>query len=120
MRLLALITLAMAFSSCNSSTKCSHQTREDSIYLSMHETFVGKPDTAIIKPLVKRLLAKYGSELFDDDPAMLGQMTTEFRKMSVVGVTEMDILKHIYQHGDRCEPLDKNIVMSYMRLEKRK
>jgi len=67
-------------------------------YEMMHVAFEGEPEIDKIKPLIETILERYKMPINDEFRLKVGSMLIDLRKNSKVGVTEMDILKHIYQN----------------------
>ena len=65
----------------------------------MHIAFEGYPEVSEIKPMLEAVMDNYSFPKTDDTRLKVGNMLVVLRKASAVGVTEMQILKHIYQHG---------------------
>lgn len=68
-------------------------------YVMMSSVYAGSPDVESIKSLMEAVLKKYQLPLTDEYRLKVGSVLLDLRKASAVGVTEMEILKHIYQHG---------------------
>lgn len=68
-------------------------------YEIMEVAFEGSPEISKIKPMLEAVIEKYDLPKTDEYRLKVGSMLVSLRKASAVGVTEMEILKHIYQHG---------------------
>ncbi len=68
-------------------------------YEMMQVAFEGSPEISKIKPMLEAVLEKYDLPKTDEYRLKVGSMLVSLRKASAVGVTEMEILKHIYQKG---------------------
>lgn len=68
-------------------------------YEMMQVAFEGSPEFSKIKPMLEAVLEKYDLPKTDEYRLKVGSMLVSLRKASAVGVTEMEILKHIYQNG---------------------
>jgi PBP1b-binding outer membrane lipoprotein LpoB len=68
-------------------------------YEMMQVAFEGSPEISKIKPMLEAVLEKYDLPKTDEYRLKVGSMLVSLRKASAVGVTEMEILKHIYQNG---------------------
>jgi hypothetical protein len=103
--MLALLTSCSSNSSSSSSTSSSSSDDSTSIvaekdpYEIMHIAFEGSPEVDKIKPLIEAVMNNYQLPLTNENKLKVGSMLVSLRKASAVGVTEMEILKHIYQHG---------------------
>ncbi|WGQ09108.1 hypothetical protein QG516_21590 [Pedobacter gandavensis] len=69
-------------------------------YEMLHVVFAGKPEIESIKRLLKVVMEKYGLEENFENINRTGSALLALREDSAIGVTEMEILKHMYQHGD--------------------
>lgn len=65
-------------------------------YEMMHSVFIGNPE---IKPLVEGVLKKYTLPATDEYRLKVGSMLLSLRKYNEGKITEMELLKHIYQYG---------------------
>lgn len=68
-------------------------------YEIMHVVFEGSPDASSVKKMMEPVIIRYNMPQNDDTRLKIANMLLGLRKQSAVGVTEMDLLKHIYQHG---------------------
>lgn len=68
-------------------------------YEMMQVAFEGSPEISKIKPMLEAVLEKYDLPKTDEYRLKVSSMLVSLRKASAVGVTEMEILKHIYQNG---------------------
>lgn len=62
-------------------------------------TFEGGPIKSEVQPMLESVMATYKYEITRENIIKVANMLLELRQASKVGVTEMDILKHIYQKG---------------------
>jgi hypothetical protein len=65
----------------------------------MQVAFKGSPEISKIKPMLEAVIENYDLPKTDEYRLKVGSMLVALRKASAVGVTEMEILKHIYQNG---------------------
>lgn len=72
---------------------------EKNPYEMMQVAFEGSPEISKIKPMLEAVLEKYDLPKTDEYRLKVSSMLVSLRKASAVGVTEMEILKHIYQNG---------------------
>jgi hypothetical protein len=86
-------------------------------YEIMHVAFVGSPDIESIRPMLESVMETYGFIKTDDNRLKIGNMLVTLRQSSAVGVTEMDILKHIYQYGSNAITLPEQAGLSATLLE---
>jgi DNA-directed RNA polymerase subunit RPC12/RpoP len=89
-------------------------------YEVMSTIFIGNPQKEQVQPLMDAVLRKYRYELTDDMRLKVANMLFSLRKESAVGVTEMDILKHIYQRGSSDIGLADQAAISSVALESTK
>ncbi|MGB4204101.1 MAG: hypothetical protein WBJ84_00595 [Bacteroidales bacterium] len=89
-------------------------------YEIMEVAFEGYPDISKIKPMLEAVLEKYDLPKTDEYRLKVGSMLVSLRKESVVGVTEMEILKRIYQHGSNQISLPVQAAISATILESKK
>ncbi len=86
-------------STYSSSDNLSSSVSEKDPYEIMHVAFEGSPEIEKIKPMLESVMETYSFDKTDDNRLKIGNMLVTLRQSSAVGVTEMEILKHIYQHG---------------------
>lgn len=86
-------------SSYSSSTSSSNIAAEKDPYEIMNVAFVGNPQISEIKPLMESVMDNYNLPQTNENKLKVGSMLVALRKSNTVGVTEMDILKHIYRYG---------------------
>lgn len=87
-------------------------------YEIMHVAFEGSPEIDKIKPMLEAVLDNYSLPKTDVYRLKVGNMLVALRKASAVGVTEMKILKHIYQNGNNKLTLPQQAGLSATILEK--
>lgn len=71
----------------------------DDAYGKIHIAFEGMPDTEKVKPLLEAVMNRYNIVINNDNVLRCANVLVVLKKDSKVGVTEMDILKHMYQSG---------------------
>jgi hypothetical protein len=89
-------------SNTNSTYKTPERTRSVTMkdpYEMMHVAFEGSPEISKIKPMLEAVIEKYDLPKTDEFRLKVSSMLVSLRKASETGVTELEILKHIYQHG---------------------
>ena len=79
--------------------RTSSSVAEKDPYEMMQVAFEGSPEISRIKPVLEAVIQKYDLPKTNEYRLKVGSMLVSLRKASAVGVTEMEILKHIYQHG---------------------
>jgi len=92
----------------------------DEAYNMLHVVFEGEPDINVIKKLMKAVLDKYGLEENYEILNRTGSALLTLRQSSAVGVTEMEILKHMYQLGDAKKTFPNQAAISATILEQYK
>ncbi len=73
--------------------------REEDPYEVMHVAFEGMPAISTIKPMIEAIMDRYNMPKTNDNILKVGNMLVSMRQTSTVGLTEIELLKHIYQHG---------------------
>lgn len=86
----------------------------------MNVVFVGNPSETEIKELIEGVMQKWNLEKTNDQALKIANALVVMRKESKVGVTEMEILKYIYQLGDTKLKLGDAIGLAATMLELRK
>ena len=86
-------------------------------YDMLHVVFEGMPDVEKIKPLIEAVMKKYDVVINNDNVQRVGSMLLSLKKSSAIGVTEMDILQHIYQNGTSAVKLPEQAAISATLLE---
>lgn len=81
----------------NITTQSTKSTNE--LYEKIHIAFEGEPEIEKIKPLLEAVMVNYKLPITYENIEEVGDCLVYLRQHSKVGVTEMDILKHIYQKG---------------------
>lgn len=89
-------------------------------YYTMSIAFEGYPEEEEIKSLMEAVLKKYKIEQTNKNRLAIGSVLVTLRKESVIGVTEMDILKHIYQKGSPSLSIQDQAALSFTILESSK
>lgn len=111
-------------SSSTTSSATSNYSNDSSIpddpYQVMHIAFEGMPEKEDIQPMMEDVMRQYGMPINNENLLKVANMLLVLRKQSKLGVTEMEILKHIYQHGDISMALSDQAAISYLYLEKTK
>ncbi len=87
-------------------------------YEMMHEVFLGSPSISQIKPLVEGILDKYDLPKNDEFRLKIGSMVLGLRKASLKGISEIQILKHIFNYGSTKISLPDQAGLSAVILEK--
>lgn len=110
---LLFILLSTAYSCSTDSTRSEQATtsspptetaqatqadQEDPYYI-MHIAFEGMPEIEDFKPQLDAVMERYDMEINRDNLLKVANALVVMRKESKVGVTEAEILKHVYQKG---------------------
>ncbi len=104
-----------------SSSSASNSAIEDKDpYEVIHVAFEGFPDKEVVQPMMEAVMKRYNMTITNDNILKVGNMLVVLKKESVVGVTEMDILKHIYQKGSSSITLPEQAGISSVLLEQSK
>lgn len=90
------------------------------IYDTLHLAFEGYPDEKKMKGLFEAILTSYRMPVTTANVKGLATLLLALRKRSVMGVTEMDILTHIYQSKNSRLDLPTQAEMSFNIIEKTK
>jgi len=89
-------------------------------YEVIHIAFEGFPDKEEVQPMLEAVMKRYGMTVTNDNIIKVGNMLVTLRQDSKVGVTEMEILKHIYQKGSSSITLPEQAGVSSVLLEQSK
>ena len=107
-------------SSTTTESSTSSENTQPSAYGMMEVAFEGNPSTSEIQPMMEEVMKNYKLEVNEENLQKVASMLVSLRKESKVAVTEMEILKNIYQTGDRNVPLTTQAAISLMNLEQTK
>lgn len=118
-KLMALIiTCCFVFASIDTrANDTSIAIQSASAYEMMEVVFIGKPKKATIQPLLEAVMKKYSLPVTEENLLRTSSALVSLRKSSAVGVTEMEILKHMYQQGPRGDSFANQAGMSSALLE---
>ena len=89
-------------------------------YEVMETAFEGYPSKEKIKPMLEEVMKRYGMPVNNENLLHAANVLVAMKNESKVGVTEMDVLKHIYQHGSASGDYVTNIAISATILEQTK
>jgi homoaconitase/3-isopropylmalate dehydratase large subunit len=114
-----LCASALVFTSCGNSTKSAESSvpvagvgtadksgivntgkSADEAYDMLHVVFEGNPEKEVIRKLMSAVMAKYNIEENYENLNRCGSALLGLKQSSAIAITEMQILKHMYQHGD--------------------
>ena len=107
-------------SSTTTESSTSSENTQPNAYGMMEVAFEGNPSTNEIQPMMEEVMKNYKLEVNEENLQKVASMLVSLRKESKVAVTEMEILKNIYQKGDRNVPLTTQAAISLMNLEQTK
>lgn len=111
------ITETSGTGSSNTSSIINTAKSSEEAYEMLHVVFYGKPELETIKKLMGAVMAKYNIEENYENLNRCGSALLSMRNSSAVGVTEMEILKHMYQHGDVSQKFPNQVAISATILE---
>lgn len=86
-------------------------------YEMMTAVFIGHPSISKIKPLMEGVMEKYKLPNTEENRKKVSSMLVALRERSAVGVTEMEILKHMYQKGNPNIKITEQAGISFTILE---
>jgi len=89
-------------------------------YELMETAFEDYPNESEIKPMMEDVMKTYKMQVTDENLQKVASMLINLRKESKVGVTEMEILKHMYQNGSATNTLPDQATISFLYLESTK
>jgi hypothetical protein len=89
----------------------------DEAYDMLHVVFAGEPEKESIQKLMSPVMKSYGLEENYENLNRCGSALLSMRKSSAIGITEMEILKHMYQHGSTSNPFPTQAAISALYLE---
>lgn len=113
-----IIFTILLLTSCGNSQ--SEQKENPTAYEMMETAFEGYPSKSEIQPMIEAVMKRYDMTVTDESLQRVGNMLVVLRKESKVGVTEMEILKHIYQNGSTTNTLPDQAAISFLYLESTK
>lgn len=116
-KLLLFAMIMMALFSCTGENKT---TESADAYTMMETAFEGYPRKSEIQPIMQKVMQMYGYPETEENLQKFGSVLISLRKNSVLGITEMDILKHVYQFGSTDITFDQQAAISSVYLEKYK
>jgi hypothetical protein len=86
-------------------------------YEKIHIAFEGFPDIESVKPLLEAVMKRHNITINNENILKCANVLVVFKNDSKVGVTEMEILKHIYQKGSSSIDYPTQAAVSYTYLE---
>ena len=104
----------------SSSSSSSSSIADKDPYEVIHIAFEGFPDKEDVQPMLEAVMKRYNMTVTNDNIIKVGNMLVTLKQDSKVGVTEMEILKHIYQKGSSSITLPEQAGISSVLLEQSK
>ncbi|MBE9597993.1 hypothetical protein [Pedobacter sp. MC2016-24] len=89
----------------------------DEAYEMLHVVFEGNPDKKVLKKLISVMMAKQNIEENYENLNRCGSVFLSMKNSSAIGVTEMQILKHMYQVGDATQTFPNQAAISAVLVE---
>lgn len=119
-----LIKLSFVLATTISIASCSCEHKKEPIpknpYEIMAVAFEGFPEKNSISAMMEPVMDRHKIEKTDKNRTDFADMLLRLRKGSALGVTEMDILKHMYQKGSGSNTLVQQAALSATYLEETK
>jgi hypothetical protein len=112
-----IITLILLISCGNNQ---SEENENPTSYEIMETAFEDFPSESEIKPMMEDVMKTYNMQVTEENLLKVANMLVVLRKESKIGVTEMDILKHIYQNASTSNSLPEQAAISSLYLESTK
>lgn len=81
-------------------------------YDMLHVVFEGKPEPEAIKKLMSAVMAKYNIEENYENLNRCGSALLSMKNSSAISITEMEILKDMYQNGDASQSFPSQAAIS--------
>jgi len=104
-------------STTNQSSVVNTGKSADEAYEMLHVVFEGRPEKETVQRLMSAVMAKYGIEENYENLNRCGSALLSMKQSSAIGITEMQILKHMYQHGDAGQSFPNQAAISAVLLE---
>lgn len=86
-------------------------------YEVMEVAFEGYPSKEKIQPMLEAVMTRYRMSIDNESLLHVANALVVMKNQSKVGVTEMDILKYVYQRGNSTDDLATNIAIAATVLE---
>jgi hypothetical protein len=68
-------------------------------YQIIDSVFEGYPGKSQVQPMLEAVMKRYNFPVTNDNILKAGNLLCDLKRASKVGVTEMEIVKHMYQQG---------------------
>jgi len=114
--IIVLVAGIIFFGSVNTGTSSSKKTTnvyQKSAYKKMEIAFIGNPKESEIRPILDEVILHHGADLTERNREKSASVLVELRKSSKVGITEMDILKHMHNGGSEMIIVPRNCMSIY-------
>lgn len=92
----------------------------DEAFQKIHIAFEGMPDVERVQPLLEEVMKSYKIVINNENVMKCANVLVTMKNQSKVGVTEMDILKNVYQTGSTEFDYPTQVAISATLLEKSK
>jgi uncharacterized phage-associated protein len=114
----AILIIPVIYSCGNATSRES--SNNTTPYEQFHVVFSGNPSVEEIQNLMDAIIDQYGMENTDKLKHQIASALLSMRNESAIGVTEMDIMKYMYQNPKLDKPLPNAIAEASFILEKTK
>lgn len=71
----------------------------DDAFEKIHIAFEGMPEIEKVKPILEAVMTRYNIVINNDNVLKCANVLVTMKNESKIGVTEMEVLKHMYQRG---------------------
>jgi hypothetical protein len=68
-------------------------------YQIIDSVFEGYPDKSQVQPMLEAVMKRYNFPVTNDNILTAGNVLYDLKRASRVGITEMEIVRHMYQQG---------------------
>lgn len=113
-------TIGTQYSHSNTSKIGTIKISSDDPYEKICYVFVGKPNKSKVQPLLEAVMKKHNLAVNNENIMKAASCLLTLRKKSTIGITEMEILKHMYQKGTSKLTFPDQAAISSVLLEKSK
>lgn len=90
---------------------------EKDAYELMEVAFEGYPSKSDVQPMLEDVMKRYDMEVNNENLTKAANVLVTMKNDSKVGVTEMEILKRVYQKGNNYEDYVTNVARAAVFLE---
>lgn len=98
-KLLLLFILSGSLMSCANEAQIANEEKPPA-YEQFHDVFRGSPEVQDIQNLMDAILDQYQMEKNELNKQKFGSALLKMQQISPTGITEMEIMKYMYQHPD--------------------